>query len=261
MICKNDTTKIKGIYQKSQSSKYIVYINTNKKRYALGRYTCKWDAICARKSAESKLGLITPANAISKKCTKCLKLKCFEKFGSDKSTKDGYAHNCKDCCNTHARNYRKTKIGLACRIYADQETRSWQRNDPPPEYTSSEFKKWLFNQPSFDLLFENWKKSGFQKMLAPSVDRKNDYLPYKFDNIQLMTWQENKAKYAHDSKNGINNKMNKPVIQLTKSGDFIAEFHSVIEAFRRTKVVRSNITKCCTGAVKSAGGFVWHYSA
>ena len=43
-------------------------------------------------------------------------------------------------------------------------------------------------------------------MLAPSIDRKDDYKPYTFDNIQLTTWQQNKAKGHEDCKNGINNK-------------------------------------------------------
>ena len=48
-----------------------------------------------------------------------------------------------------------------------------------------------------------------QKVLGRNktfVDRLNDYKGYSFDNIQLMTWQENKDKGHRDCLNGINNK-------------------------------------------------------
>ena len=41
--------------------------------------------------------------------------------------------------------------------------------------------------------------------------------------------------------------------------NYINEYPSIRDAERKTKVVRSNITKCCKGKVKSAGGFIWKY--
>jgi group I intron endonuclease len=48
-----------------------------------------------------------------------------------------------------------------------------------------------------------------------------------------------------------------PVVQLTKSGEFIKEFISVSDAKRLTGV--SNLNYCCNGKLKTSGGFRWMY--
>lgn len=42
-----------------------------------------------------------------KKCTKCKVTKPLEKYGVDKTTKDGYRYSCKDCYNKQQREYAK----------------------------------------------------------------------------------------------------------------------------------------------------------
>lgn len=54
-------------------------------------------------------------------------------------------------------------------------------------------------------------------------------------------------------------KMSKPVLQFTKDGTFIAEYQSINEAYRQTKIQASNISQCCKGKIKSSGGFGWKY--
>lgn len=50
-----------------------------------------------------------------------------------------------------------------------------------------------------------------------------------------------------------------PVLQFTKEGDFIAEYFSINEAERCTKIAKCSICRCCKGELKSAGKFVWKY--
>lgn len=52
---------------------------------------------------------------------------------------------------------------------------------------------------------------------------------------------------------------NKWIVQYDKNMKFINEYPSIRDAERKTKVVRSNITKCCKGKIKSPGGFIWKY--
>ena len=52
----------------------------------------------------------------------------------------------------------------------------------------------------------------------------------------------------------------KPVIKLSKTGEIIEEFISCKEAFRATGVDCSSISKCCSGKVKTAGGFIWNFT-
>ena len=55
-------------------------------------------------------------------------------------------------------------------------------------------------------------------------------------------------------------KLSKKVLQFTKSGEFIKEWVSAIEAARELGIARSNICKCCNGERQSAGGYVWRYA-
>lgn len=50
------------------------------------------------------------------------------------------------------------------------------------------------------------------------------------------------------------------VRQYTKQGDFIMEHGSVRDAMKHTSVDRSDISRCCKGQAKSAGGYIWKYS-
>ena len=49
----------------------------------------------------------------------------------------------------------------------------------------------------------------------------------------------------------------KAVSQFTKEGEFIATYPSAHEAERQTGVNQGNISSCCHGRYKSAGGYVW----
>ena len=53
----------------------------------------------------------------------------------------------------------------------------------------------------------------------------------------------------------------KSVLQFTRQGEFVAEFPSIHEAERQTKIPQSNISMCCNGDKKysHAGGYVWRY--
>lgn len=70
----------------------------------------------------------------------------------------------------------------------------------------------------------------------------------------------NKMRENHADFNGGNNPRAKAVVQLTKNGEFIAEYPSSkegAEAFGKNR--GSNITACCRGYSKTAYGFVWMF--
>lgn len=73
----------------------------------------------------------------------------------------------------------------------------------------------------------------------------------------MKTSKETREK---QSKNHINNpSLSKRVLQYTKDGQFIAEYPSLSEAERKTKVSTCSISRCCSGQLKSAGGSIWKY--
>ena len=55
-------------------------------------------------------------------------------------------------------------------------------------------------------------------------------------------------------------KISKPVLQYTKNGQFLAKFNSISESSRVTGIRHGNISNCCLGKNKSAGGYVWKFS-
>ena len=55
-------------------------------------------------------------------------------------------------------------------------------------------------------------------------------------------------------------KCSKPILQFSKSGEFINEWPSAKEAECQLGISHSHICKCLKGRYKSAGGFVWRYA-
>ena len=51
----------------------------------------------------------------------------------------------------------------------------------------------------------------------------------------------------------------KPVIQYTFFGDVVGRFKNLTIAEEKTGISKSNISKCCRGALGSAGGYIWKY--
>lgn len=195
----------------------------------------------------------------TKKCTNCGEIKPINEFYKQKDSKYGLQPECKQCNNDRAKNYHLTKDGLITKIYGGQRSGSKKRNYSMPTYTKWELKEWLYSQPLFHKLFENWVQSKFDKMLAPSVDRINDYKSYSFDNIQLMTWKKNKQKGNYDIRNGVNNKQSKAVRCINIITGNVIEFYSIREASRQLNIDQSSISKCCNGKRKTTKVYIWKY--
>ena len=62
-----------------------------------------------------------------------------------------------------------------------------------------------------------------------------------------------------ETKDKIRLRHNKAVVQYTKEGEFVAEYESALVAKNITGIDSSNISKCCLGKFKSAGGFKREY--
>lgn len=86
-------------------------------------------------------------------------------------------------------------------------------------------------------------------------------------NLEWATFKENNQhafktglnKGTWTGKFGIENSSSKPVIQLDKAGNVLSKFDGIMEANRKTGIIYQNISKCCCGERKSAGGYVWKF--
>ena len=195
----------------------------------------------------------------SKKCRNCLIDKPINEFHKHNIRPDGLNYICKSCNIDKSRKYKKTKDGLISQIYGGQKRRSKKRNHHLPSYTMIELREWLYKQPLFHNLYDNWVNSNYNIKLVPSLDRKCNKKGYTFENIRLVTWEINDDNANKDVVNGIDTRTTKSVSQFTKDNKFIKHYHSISHASRVTSVSRTGISKCCLLKQNQSGGFIWSY--
>lgn len=155
----------------------------------------------------------------------------------------------------NSQRYRKTKKGVITNLYQKIKERSIKKGMPLPSFTLNDLHVWCMKQKEFHELFFRWQIGGYIKKLKPSIDRKNPFKPYSFDNMQLMTAQENREK-------GDREKLllwGKPISQHSLDGMVIGIYGSIKEASRATGINRNNISSVACGKRNQAGGFVWKF--
>lgn len=188
-------------------------------------------------------------------------MKLCRKCNTMKNKKGFYADNiCKSC----ARKYPRVVIQ---EIYQHQRHSSKTRGMPLPKYTFVEFKTWILSQPNFRALYTAWLKSRFSIALKPSVDRIKEWETYSLDNIQLMTWAENKAKGELDCKEGRRYSGVKPVCSFDLvTEEFHQQYISAHEAQRQLDIKHNTISSAINKTRQSngtklykGGSFKWMY--
>lgn len=196
-----------------------------------------------------------------KKCSKCGSEKVLSKYRKDKRASDGLRSQCADCEDEDRLTRDRTEIGVIKGFLRDQRTRSKKRGHKMPTYTFDELSKWVLNNPKWNTLLEKWEESNYETKHKPSIDRKDNTRGYSFDNIQLITWEDNFKNAKNDQKNGVLNSGNelRPVIKLSLNGEYISEYISVRGAGRENKINYQLIYRVCKGRRKSTGGFKWKY--
>lgn len=141
---------------------------------------------------------------------------------------------------------------LTARMYGNQRANSRDRGHNPPEYSLEELREWMRSQPQLETLFKNYKESGGDYELAPSIDRLNDEVGYNLSNIQLGTYRENKEREYE--------KKSKAIFQISLDDEVIKEWSSMRGAARELEISYSMIQRvCCDKEVnkcyKTAGGY------
>ena len=82
---------------------------------------------------------------------------------------------------------------------------------------------------------------------------------FKSNNeVQNLEWVTASENVQHCIETGRNSKT-REVNQYSKNMDLIATWKSIREAGKRLGISEHNICYCCSGGLKTAGGFVWRY--
>lgn len=118
-----------------------------------------------------------------------------------------------------------------------------------PEYTLEAFTAWLKSRKNFTDLYMDWLDKDCHKDFTPSADRRDNSVPYKFDNLILGTWRDNRRN-SHET-----NKVK--VLRFTINGEFLNRYDSVLDAEKQTNVDKGSISKAMSGKLKVANGNIW----
>lgn len=199
---------------------------------------------------------------ITKVCKVCSQDKNVSCFESGKNHKDGYRNTCKECVSTRVKLRARTPEGRIAYLYSQQAGRSKKRGHTAPSHTQNELLSWAYDNGLIPL-HKCWEKSGYNKDLAPSVDRLNANIGYSLSNIRLVTWAENKEKGFEDIKSCEHvTKRHCPVEQLSLDGEHIAYFKSIALAVKSTGARQAHISSMCSGddRFKSVKGFIWRFT-
>jgi hypothetical protein len=149
---------------------------------------------------------------MDKECNKCSNVQPLENFWKNHRSKDGRHTICITCRKqynrdnadqkkAYARMYEKTKKGFLMRVYRNMKSRihgiqKIKHHLYEGKYLlpRSVFYDWAYNSPEFDQLFADYEQSGYERKLAPSVDRIDSSRGYFISNMEWVTMSENSRR-------------------------------------------------------------------
>lgn len=101
----------------------------------------------------------------------------------------------------HTKRYEKSPKGFLMRLYRNMKSRieGVQKTKHhlyigKPLIDKAAFYEWAINNPDFDSLYNSYVAAGFERKLAPSVDRKDSTKGYELSNMEWVTMSENSRR-------------------------------------------------------------------
>lgn len=103
--------------------------------------------------------------------------------------------------NWQTKKYEKTRKGFLVRLYRNMLSRvsgvqftKFHLYAGKSILDKNIFYEWALSDSNFNKLFDDYEKSGYQRKLAPSVDRINSSIGYELSNMEFITMSENSRR-------------------------------------------------------------------
>lgn len=103
--------------------------------------------------------------------------------------------------NSVTKKYEKTINGFLMRLYRNMKSRiggvqkqKYHLYEGKELLDRKEFYDWAKSNATFVMLFQDYEKSGYDRKLAPSVDRIDSSKGYEIYNMEFVTHSENSRR-------------------------------------------------------------------
>ncbi len=206
---------------------------------------------------------------MKKVCKKCLIEKPVSEFKNHPETRDKLTGSCKSCIsamqrehrsknkNWDCKKYEKTKNGFLMRLYRNMKSRisgvqkkKFHLYEGKSILGKEQFYELALASVEFNRLFEQYLESGYDRKLAPSVDRKDSSLGYEVDNIEFVTHSEN-------SRRGSVAKGKKNPVEAFLNGVSVGIYDGVAAAGKHLNISTGHISYVVSGKLKHAKGYTF----
>jgi len=153
---------------------------------------------------------------------------------------------------------QRTENWIISKLFADQKLRTKRDGLPDIAYTKEELTNFVRKNEKYRDMYDTWVKSWYDSSLKPSIDRINPKKWYSLDNIQLITWWENKLKWHAE----MNITQGKPVVQIDSDGKVVKIHKSLIDASKDTGISFKTISNVALWRPerKTAWWYSWRYA-
>lgn len=200
-----------------------------------------------------------------KDCITCKESKLLIDYYKHAAMADGHLNKCKECAKRHSKeneavkgkSRNQTVKGVVRVLYKTQKQNQIKRGHGELPYTKKEFRDWLFDN-DFEALYKEWVAGNYAKDLKPSVVRVDSTKGYSFDNIELITWGENKKRQYGDIKDGVGSsgKRCKALLQLDANNVLVKRHVSYNQAQRD---MGYSLEYAIKNQKKCRNNFYWKY--
>lgn len=138
-----------------------------------------------------------------RECKICKETKSLDNYYNEKAKTKKYEFMCIPCAKTLHKTYEKTHKGFVMRLYRNMESRvtgiqklKFHLYEGKELLSRTDFYNWILTDSEFLRLFEDYKNSGYERKLAPSVDRVDSTEGYHLGNMEVITMSENSRRGA-----------------------------------------------------------------